>query len=214
MTETTTTSGQPASHPLTTGQAVKSSRWAEIVHVVLLTLAIVIPVRVFLANPFKVQGASMEPNYFDKEYLIIDELSYRLHNPIRGEVIVFRPPTDPTKFFIKRVIGVPGDTVELMNGIVKIYNAEHPNGWVLDESSYLDLADISEDERAAMSMRPLTLGEEEYFVMGDNRRASYDSRFFGAIQEESIVGRAFVRGWPVHRWGMLTDVPLYPEAGT
>jgi signal peptidase I len=214
MTETTIAPGQPSVPPTASKSPSSSSRWAEIVHVVLLTLAIVIPVRVFLANPFKVQGASMEPNYFDKEYLIIDELSYRLHAPIRGEVIVFRPPTDPTKFFIKRVIGLPGDTVELMNGVVKIYNAEHPNGWVLDESSYLDLTDLSEEERASMSMRPLTLGEDEYFVMGDNRRASYDSRFFGAIQEESIVGRAFVRGWPVHRWGMLTDLPPYPEAGT
>ncbi len=213
MTETTIAPGQP-SVPPPVSKSPSSSRWAEIVHVVLLTLAIVIPVRVFLANPFKVQGASMEPNYFDKEYLIIDELSYRLHTPIRGEVIVFRPPTDPTKFFIKRVIGLPGDTVELMNGVVKIYNTDHPNGWVLDESSYLDLSDLSEDERASMSMRPLTLGEDEYFVMGDNRRASYDSRFFGAIQEGSIVGRAFVRGWPVHRWGMLTDLPPYPESGT
>lgn len=195
-------------------QGSPASRWSEIVQVVLLTLAIVIPVRLFLANPFKVQGASMEPSYFDKEYLIIDELSYRLHEPKRGEVVVFRPPTDPGKFFIKRVIGLPGDTVELIAGEVKIYNAEHPNGWILDESSYIDLESLTEEERESMTMRPVTLEPGEYFVMGDNRRASYDSRFFGPIEDKVIVGRAFVRGWPVHRWGVLTDIPTYPEPGT
>ncbi len=195
-------------------QGSPASRWSEIAQVVLLTLAIVIPVRLFLANPFKVQGASMEPSYFDKEYLIIDELSYRLHEPKRGEVVVFRPPTDPGKFFIKRVIGLPGDTVELMAGEVKIYNAEHPNGWILDESSYIDLESLTAEEREFMTMRPVTLEPGEYFVMGDNRRASYDSRFFGPIEDEVIVGRAFVRGWPVHRWGVLTDIPAYPEPGT
>lgn len=214
MTDTTSSSTNhgtpaPASSPVS-----PASRWSEIVQVVLLTLAIVIPIRLFLANPFKVQGASMEPTYFDKEYLIIDELSYRIHDPKRGEVIVFRPPTDPSKFFIKRVIGLPGDTVELINGEVKIYNAEHPNGWTLDETSYVDLADMTEDERESMTMRPVTLEKGEYFVMGDNRRASYDSRFFGPIEERTIVGRVFVRGWPVHRWGVLTHTPAYPEPGT
>lgn len=214
MTDTTSSStGHGASVPASSPVS-PASRWSEIAQVVLLTLAIVIPIRLFLANPFKVQGASMEPTYFDKEYLIIDELSYHLHEPKRGEVVVFRPPTDPSKFFIKRVIGLPGDTVELINGEVKVYNADHPNGWILDETSYIDLADLTEDERESMTMRPVTLEKGEYFVMGDNRRASYDSRFFGPIEEETIVGRAFVRGWPVHRWGVLTQTPAYPEPGT
>ena len=177
----------------------------------MITLAIVIPIRLFFANPFKVQGASMEPSFFDKEYLIIDEISYRLEEPKRGEVVVFRPPTDPSKFFIKRVIGLPGDTVELVNGIVKIYNQAHPNGWTLDESSYIDITEFSAEEKASMTMRPLTLGENEYFVMGDNRVASYDSRYFGPIEGSVIVGRAIVRGWPVHRWGLLNKIPNYAE---
>lgn len=214
MTDTTNSPTSHAAPAPAASPATPPSRWSDIAQVVLLTLAIVIPIRLFLANPFKVQGASMEPTYFDKEYLIIDELSYRLHEPKRGEVVVFRPPTDPSKFFIKRVIGLPGDTVELMNGEVKIYNTEHPNGWILDETAYIDLADMNEDERESMTMRPVTLEKGEYFVMGDNRRASYDSRFFGPIQERTIVGRAFVRGWPVNRWGVLTHTPTYSEPGT
>lgn len=202
---------QPVFSHTPTPSKTAAARWREVVQVVLLTLAIVIPIRLFFANPFKVQGASMEPAFFDKEYLIIDEISYRLEDPKRGEVVVFRPPIDPSKFFIKRVIGLPGDTVELMNGVVKIYNEEHPTGWILDESEYIALEEFSAEDRAAMTMRPLTLAEDEYFVMGDNRIASYDSRNFGAIQESTVVGRAIVRGWPVHRWGVLTEVPDYAE---
>lgn len=191
-----------------------ASRWSEILQVVFLTLAIVIPIRLFLANPFKVQGASMEPNFFDKEYLIVDEISYRFHEPKRGEVVVFHPPTDPGKYFIKRVIGLPGETVELMNGVVKVYNTEHPKGWTLDETSYLDLSDYTADEMASMSMRPLTLGPDEYFALGDNRRASYDSRYFGAVKRDTLIGRTWLRGFPIQRWGVIDGTPNYPEPGT
>lgn len=185
-------------------------RWTELLQVVCMTLAIVIPIRLFLANPFKVQGASMEPAFFDHEYLIVDELTYRFEEPKRGQVVVFHPPTDQGKYFIKRVIGLPGETVELMNGIVKIYNKDHLNGWTLDETSYLDLSDYSAQERTSMTMPPMTLGEDEYFLMGDNRRASYDSRFFGPVKRPALTGRAWLRGLPIQRWGILTSVPDYP----
>ncbi len=189
-------------------------RWTELLQVVCMTLAIVIPIRLFLANPFKVQGASMEPAFFDHEYLIVDELTYRFEEPKRGEVVVFHPPTDRSKYYIKRVIGLPGETVELVNGVVKVYNKEHPTGWVLDEASYLDLSDYSAQERASMTMQPMTLGEDEYFLMGDNRRASYDSRFFGPVQRPALTGRAWLRGLPIQRWGILTHVPDYPKPAT
>ena len=189
-------------------------RWSELVQVVLLTLAIVIPVRLFLANPFKVDGASMEPNYYNKEYLVVDELTYHFQAPKRGEVVVFHPPSDPSKYFIKRVIGLPGETVEMVNGTVKIYNAEHPNGWVLDERSYLDLSDYSKEEMQSMTMRPTTIGSDEYFVLGDNRRGSYDSRYFGTVKRSALIGRAWLRGYPIQRWGVLTNLPNYPVPAT
>lgn len=181
---------------------------------VFLTLVIVIPVRLFLANPFKVEGSSMEPTYFNKEYLIVDEISYRFHEPKRGEVVVFHPPTDPSKYFIKRVIGLPGETVELINGEVKIYNKQHPTGWILSESSYLDMSDYTNDEKTAITMRPMTIGENEYFVLGDNRRASYDSRYFGPVAQSALIGRAWLRGLPIQRAGILTQLPSYPEPGS
>src|SRR5262249_39462486 len=150
-----------------------------------ISLVIIIPVRWLLIQPFYVQGASMEPNFFDHEYLIIDELSYRFREPQRGEVVVFHYPNDTKQFFIKRVIGLPGETVEIAEGKVKIYNTEHPNGIVIDETTYLD-----QDFTAAS--QTVTLKAGEYYVLGDNRSSSLDSRFFGAVNRKYVVGRVWV----------------------
>ncbi len=187
-----------------------SSRWQEILQVIVMTLVIVIPIRLFIANPFKVEGKSMEPTYFDREYLIIDEISYRFNEPKRGEVVVLHPPTDPDKYFIKRVVGLPGETVEIIQGQVKVFTKDHLTGWILDESGYFDPTELPKQDREAMNMRPVTLADDQYFVMGDNRRASFDSRYFGPITRDELIGRAWLRGWPVNRWGVLTAVPNYP----
>jgi signal peptidase I len=113
------------SAPLPEGAPTPEKKMAflvELVQVLLISLAIVLPVRYFLVQPFSVKGASMEPNFYEREYLIIDALSYRLRHPVRGEIVVFRPPNDRHDYYIKRVIGLPGETVEIMNGKVKIYN--------------------------------------------------------------------------------------------
>lgn len=173
----------------------------ELIQVLAISLAIIIPVRYFLIQPFYVKGASMEPNFFDHEYLIIDELSYRFRAPARGDIVVLRYPNDQKQFFIKRVIGLPGETVEIAGGQVKIYNNAHPNGDVLDENAYL------EDVYTA-SNRTVTLKSDEYFVMGDNRPASLDSRYFGPVSRPLIVGRVWVRGWPLDRWKVF-EQPSY-----
>ncbi len=173
----------------------------ELVQVLAISLAIILPVRYFLVQPFIVKGESMVPNFYDKEYLIIDELSYRFHPPVRGEIVVFRYPEDPSQSFIKRVIGLPGETVEVASGRVKIYNDEQPNGFVLDEESYLG-------EQATMGTRTLTLQEDEYFVLGDNRGGSLDSRFFGPVKKSLIIGRVWVRGFPFDRWKKF-EPPTY-----
>lgn len=157
----------------------------EIVKVVLISLAIILPVRMFLVQPFYVEGASMEPNFYDKEYLIIDELSYRFHDPIRGEVVVFRNPDNNKQYYIKRIIGLPGETVEIINGKVSI------NGQELNEA-YID-------NLSGQSFSQLTLGQDEYFVLGDNRPVSRDSRVFQALPKKLIIGRVWFRGWPVDR---------------
>lgn len=173
----------------------------EMVQVLAVSLAIIIPVRYFLIQPFYVKGASMEPNFFDHEYLIIDEISYRFHEPQRGEIVVFRYPRDPSEFFIKRVIGLPGETVEIANGKVKIYNDAHPNGAILDESFYLD-------QDFTASNETVTLKPNEYFVLGDNRSSSLDSRIFGPVPKANIVGRVWLRGYPIDRW-KLFETPAY-----
>ena len=109
----------------------------EIAKIVALVLLIVLPIRYFLIQPFFVDGASMEPNFDNGQYLIIDELSYRLRPVERGEVIVFRPPLNPVSFYIKRVIGLPGESIEIADSRVEIFNEDHPLGFVLDESAYL-----------------------------------------------------------------------------
>lgn len=175
----------------------------EMIQVLAVSLAIIIPVRWFLIQPFYVQGASMEPNFFDREYLIIDELSYRFGDPERGDVVVFHYPNDPKQFFIKRVIGLPGETVEISDGKIRIYNGPNPNGTLLDETVYLD-----QDFTAAS--QTVTLKADQYYLLGDNRSSSLDSRFFGPVSRKYVVGRVWVRGYPVDRWKYF-DQQDYPN---
>lgn len=174
----------------------KESLLGEIVRFSLLALIVVLPVRLFVAQPFIVSGASMEHTFSTGEYLIVDQLTYHFEEPKRGDVIVFRYPKDPSKFFIKRIIAIPGDTIEINGNTVTIKNAEHPAGVALQESYILDMkpgTTITED-----------LGDGEYFVMGDNRNASSDSRSWGVLQRDKIIGRAFLRLFPV------TNVGVFP----
>ncbi len=158
-------------------------------------------IRYFLFKPFYVKGASMEPNFYDHEYLIIDELTYRLRLPERGEVIVFRYPGNPKEYFLKRIIGLPGERVKVAEGRVIIYNQAHPEGIEIQES-YLpkDLATVGE--------KITVLGDRKYFVLGDNRPNSYDSRRFGPIDQSLIVGRTWFRGWPFSRLEKF-DTPAF-----
>lgn len=158
----------------------------EVTKVVAISLAIIIPVRYFLVQPFYVRGASMEPNFHNYEYLIIDQVSYRFHDPVRGDVVVLRNPQQPKQFFIKRVIGMPGETVEIRDRAVFI-NSER-----LDESVYLD--SVIE----TWGNQTVQLEDGEYFLLGDNRNESLDSRVFGPVTRDEIVGRTWLRTWPLN----------------
>jgi signal peptidase I len=164
----------------------------EIVKVALISLAIVIPVRYFLIQPFYVKGASMEPNFLDYEYLIIDEISYRFNEPERGDIVVFKYPQDKGQYFIKRIVGLPNETVEIKDGKVIIYNVDNSSGAVLNED-YLD------ENVKTFGDRTVALGPDQYYILGDNRLASFDSRSFGPIERRHIVGKAWVRGWPFNK---------------
>jgi signal peptidase I len=172
---------------------------SELLHVVIISLAIIIPVRYFLIQPFYVKGASMEPNFHDHEYLVIDEISYRFRAPARGDIVVFRYPNDPSQYFIKRVVGVPGDRVKIADNDVWIYGANSPEGVRLDESTYLASSVPTAGDK------DVTLAPDEYFLMGDNRTASLDSRSFGPVTRDFIVGRVWVRGWPPEKFRVFAE---------
>lgn len=160
----------------------------EIATLVVLVVLIVLPVRIFIAQPFVVDGRSMFPTFEDRDYLIVDELSYRFSDPDRGDVVIFRYPNDPSVFYIKRIIGLPGETVTIERGAVMI-TREDGTSLSLDES-YVVREDATYTSRT-------TLGDDQYFVMGDNRPESSDSRVWGTLPKENIIGRAYVRIFPV-----------------
>lgn len=172
----------------------------EIVKIFIIALAIVIPIRYFLFQPFVVKGQSMEPNFHNGDYLIIDELSYRFREPQRGEIIVFKSPIDPFSCYIKRIIGLPGETIEIKNGVVEVYTKHGP--MVLNEKSYLP------DDMKTPGDLKISLPEDHYFVLGDNRFQSYDSRKFGPLPRKNIVGRVYLRAWPLYLSAKI-EVPVY-----
>lgn len=163
----------------------------ETIKLMIIALAIVLPIRMFVVAPFIVDGDSMTPNYHNGEYLLVDEISYRFQQPQRGDVVVFHPPDTPSVFYIKRIIGLPGDTVELKNGKITISNAQTPEGYFLSESEYL-----SGDSAALAEFSKGTLKENEYYVLGDNRNNSRDSRRIGPITNEHIKGKVILRVFP------------------
>jgi len=185
---------------LTPRQEVLTFIW-ETVKIIIISLAIIIPVRYYLVQPFFVKGASMENTFEDGDYIIIDEISYRFTHPERGEVVVFRAPQDKSQFFIKRVIGLPSETVVVQNDKVKIFNKDNPNGFSLYEPYLFSGQHTLGDVR-------IKLDDNEYFVMGDNRLQSSDSRRWGPVNRSLITGRVFLRAWPLNKLGIYHS-PAY-----
>jgi signal peptidase I len=170
------------------------SAW-ELARFAIIALIIVVPIRMFVVEPFVVSGASMFPTFDNGDYLIVDKISYELGNPQRNDVVIFKYPNDQTKFFIKRIIGLPNETVNIKNGVVTIVNSTNPDGFVLDEPYIKNVSSTSTN---------LELKDDEYFVMGDNRNASSDSRYWGAVKKDLLTGKALVRLMPI------TSIDLLP----
>lgn len=172
----------------------KTSLIREIIQFAIIALFIVLPFRLFIAQPFIVNGSSMVPTFISGQYLIVDEISYTLKNPKRGDVIIFKYPLDQSKYFIKRVIGLPGETVSIQDGAVTIINKDHPEGFTLSEP-YITRPKKDTSKR--------TLEPTEYFVMGDNRLESSDSRIWGPVERDLIIGRPLLRLYPINTLSVL-----------
>jgi signal peptidase I len=162
----------------------------DLVKVFIISIVIILPIRYYVAQPFIVQGSSMEPNFHDGEYLIIDEFTYKHSPPQRGDVIVFKFPKNTSEYFIKRIIGLPGETVQVKDAKVTIFNKDHPAGFVLQEN-YLPNQNVTFGSDAKT-----TLGSDEFFVLGDHRLASSDSRYWGPVPRNDLVGRVLIRAYP------------------
>lgn len=168
------------------------SGW-DLLKFAIMALVIVVPIRMWVAQPFVVSGESMFPTFDNGQYLIVDEISYILGHVNRGDVVIFRYPNDKKRFFIKRIIGLPNETVKIEKGKVTIFPC-----------SYLALCDISGltplDEpyinEPFDTTETYSLGKDEYFVMGDNRNRSSDSRSWGILPKKLMIGRAFLRLLP------------------
>jgi signal peptidase I len=176
----------------------------EIVKVALLAGITIALVRYFLFKPFYVKGQSMEPTFFENDYLIIDEISYRFHEPQRGDIIVLHSPVSSDNY-LKRIVGLPGERVKIEDTKVIIYNNEYPRGLVLGEQY------LNDPTTGSISV---ALGPDEYYVLGDNRGASFDSRRFGPIKRSAIVGRVWFRGWPFTRITTFVDPSYVPTASS
>lgn len=199
MTSSEMTSTTPSSDT-THGSSDRS-----IIFYTVIALGIALFIRFFVAAPYIVSGSSMEPNFYDWHYLIVDRVSYHFENPQRGDVVVLDLPQDLSRALIKRIIGLPGETVVLDGPNVEIINAQHPNGFTLKEP-YLDPNDIG----GATNMR-ITLNQNEYFVLGDNRKVSADSRLWGTLPRKDIVGRVFLRLYPFNTISILPAEARYNE---
>lgn len=171
----------------------------EIIETTAIALLTVFVVRTFIVQPFLVAGASMEPNFHDGDYLLVDELSYYFREPSRGEVVVFRYPNNPKYYYIKRIIGLPGETIQIDKDKIKVTPVDGATR-VLKESYLTPLKNLGEFN--------IRLGNDEYFVMGDNRSFSFDSRSWGPLKRNLIIGVVRARLWPINQ-AMAFTAPNY-----
>ncbi len=172
----------------------KGSSFWEFIKYALIAILIVVPFRIFIAQPYIVSGSSMDPTFKNGDYLIVDQLSKRFEDPKRGSVIIMRYPKDTSKFFIKRLIGFPNEKIEIKNGKVKIFNKDNKDGFEIDDSY------VVYEKKDNLE---ISLGPNEYFVLGDNRAGSSDSRIWGSLPKENIVGTPIIRLLPFNKMDIL-----------
>ncbi len=178
----------------------KENSFKDILKFTIIAFAIIIPFRAYIAEPFIVKGPSMDPTFATGHYLIVDQVTYHFNKPERGDVVVFKHPiAQNERYLIKRIIALPDETISMDNGIITIINSANPKGIVIDDSH------VTESNRTHDTFRK-TLAHDEYFVMGDNRANSSDSREWGPLEESYIVGRPLLRLYPISKINILPGV--------
>lgn len=185
----------------------KSSLWSTVVDVIetiVVAAAIFVVVYLFLLQPHQVKGASMEPNFHDGEYILTDKISYRFSEPKRGDVVVFKAPTNPDVDFIKRIVALPGEKLKIDNNQVVIFNDEHPKGFTL--SGPFEVMEPIAGGSHIKEGKTLEVPAGNYFVFGDNRNHSFDSREWGPLPKKSIVGKAWLRYWPLSKISIIKGI--------
>ncbi len=180
----------------------KASSDDSFMRFIFIIMLVALPLRIFVFWPFVVSGESMVPTFEDKQYLIVDKISYKLHDVQRGDVVVFKYPKDPTRYFIKRIIGLPTESVLVKNGIVTISSADKTTIATLSEPYISD---------TTTGTTELSLGEDEYFVMGDNRPQSSDSRVWGPVEKNLIIGKTLFRLLPLSRASVFPGKTIYQD---
>jgi len=197
--------GEAQNTSISNGASIPKGSQRSLLVYTVVALGLALFIRFFIAAPYVVSGASMEPNFHDWQYLIVDRISYDLEAPARGDIIVFDLPQNESRALIKRIIGLPNETVVLSGQKVTITNAEHPQGFTLEEP-YLDPANLT-----GVNELTMTLANDEYFVLGDNRRVSADSRIWGSLPRKDIVGRVFMRLYPLNQISIFPSESRYLE---
>ncbi len=167
----------------------EKSFFQELIEIFIIVIVIAIPIRIFIAQPFIVSGSSMEPTFETGNYLIVDQLTYKFKNPKRGSIIIFRFPNNESKFLIKRVIGLPGEDLKIDSG--EVYTKKSKTRW-----HKIEIPNLGEEEKDSLKNISTHLKENEFFVMGDNSKFSLDSRSWGTLPSDMIVGRPLIRLFP------------------
>jgi len=182
----------------------------DILEIVVISLTIFILSYIFVFQTHQVIGDSMLPNFFDQEYVLTDKFTYMfLRQPVRGEVVIIKYPKAPEYEYIKRVIGLPGDTIKISDG--QVYLKEGDDWNKLDEAAYLPNGVQTVGRSFLPIDTPLTIPKDNYLVMGDNREVSSDGREWGFVEKKFLVGRAMIRVWPPTKFGAIIQNPTYPN---
>lgn len=167
----------------------------DIVETLVVAAAIFVVVYLFLLQPHQVRGASMEPNLSDGQYILTDKISYRFGDPNRGDIIVFKAPVDENFDYIKRIVGLPEETISMGDGNIIIKNPENPNGFTLEEPYSIN--GVNSPGEVLSNGTEFTIPKDTYFVLGDNRGQSFDSREWGELPKENIIGKGWIKYWPI-----------------
>lgn len=174
----------------------------DTIEIITTAFAIFVVIFLFIAQIHEVNGDSMLPNFHDKEYVLTNKISYKFKEPQRGDVVIFKAPPKPRDEYIKRIIALPEEKIKIQNNKVIIYNEEHPEGWTLPEE-YLGQGILTKGKSSIPPNTVVSLAEGEYVVLGDNREASSDSRHWGVVKKELLVGRAVFRLWPLNALSVI-----------